>query len=435
MTDVLRRSAERLADNARTVPRARRRLAAERRFRFFGIAATGIAAAFLAILLATIFADGIGAFRQTEILLDVTFTADVIDPAGTHDAQALRVADYGALVKAAIRGRFPDVTSRADRKELSGILSSGADLVLRDLALEDPSIIGTTRTVWVPASDDADQFVKGTIPRDVAEAERRVSDRQIAWLDTLAAAGRLARPFNTDLFTEGDSREPELAGVWGAIVGSFYTMIITLAIAFPVSVATAIYLEEFAPKNRWTALIEVNINNLAAVPSIVYGLLGLAIFLNILGLPRSSPLVAGLVLVLMSLPVIIIAARVSLKAVPPSVRDAARALGASPFQTVLHHALPPAMPGILTGTIIATARAVGETAPLIMLGMVAFVVDIPTSPVDAATVLPVQIFLWADSPERAFLERTAAAIMILLAFLMTLNAAAVFLRRHFEVKW
>jgi phosphate transport system permease protein len=289
--------------------------------------------------------------------------------------------------------------------------------------------------VWVPASDDADQFIKGNIPRDVPEAARRISDKQIVWLDALAAEERVETRFNTTLFTAGDSREPELAGVWGAIVGSFYTMMITLALAFPLGVATAIYLEEFAPRNRWTSLIEVNISNLAAVPSIVYGLLGLAIILNILGLPRSSPIAGGLVLVLMSLPIIIIAARAALKAVPPSIREAARGVGASPLQVVLHHVLPLAMPGILTGTIISMAHALGETAPLLMIGMVAFVVDIPTGPADAATVLPVQIFLWADSPERAFVERTAAAIMVLLAFLLAMNAIAVYLRQRLEVKW
>ncbi len=435
MTDVLRRGAERLADSARAMPRVRRRLASERRFRAYGIAATAIAGGFLAILLATIVAEGIGAFRQTEILLDVTFAEEAIDPAGTRDPKTLRTADYGALVKDTIRGYFPEVTVRAERKDLTGILSSGADLVLRDMVLDDPSIIGTTLPVWLPAADDTDQFVKGSIPRDVPEAGRRVNDRQVSWIDRLDAEGRIATVFNTTLFTAGDSREPELAGVWGAIVGSFYTMIITLAVAFPVGVATAIYLEEFAPKNRWTTIIEVNISNLAAVPSIVYGLLGLAIFLNFLGLPRSSPIVGGLVLVLMSLPIIIIAGRAALAAVPPSIREAAQGIGASPLQVVFHHVLPLAMPGILTGTIIGMAHALGETAPLLMIGMVAFVVDVPTGPTDAATVLPVQIFLWADSPERAFVERTAAAILVLLAFLMTMNAVAVFLRQRLEVKW
>ncbi|MGH6717966.1 MAG: phosphate ABC transporter permease PstA, partial [Alphaproteobacteria bacterium] len=233
----------------------------------------------------------------------------------------------------------------------------------------------------------------------------------------------------------GDSREPELAGVWGAMVGSFVTMIVALAVAFPLGSATAIYLEEFAPKNRWTDLIEVNINNLAAVPSIVFGLLGLAIFLNTFGLPRSAPLVGGMVLSLMTLPTIIIASRAALKAVPPSIREAARGIGASPLQVVFHHVLPLALPGILTGTIIGMAHALGETAPLLMIGMVAFVVDIPTGLTDAATVLPVQIFLWADSPERAFVEKTAAAILVLLGFLIAMNALAVILRHRTEVKW
>ncbi len=288
--------------------------------------------------------------------------------------------------------------------------------------------------------------VPGTVRQDVAfvpanlglrgpELERRVNDRQVGWYDALAAEGRIEKRFNITLFTAGDSREPEQAGVWGAMVGSFFTLMVTLVLSFPLAVATAIYLEEFAPRNRWTDVIEVNINNLAAVPSIVFGLLGLAVFLGFFGLPRSAPLVGGLVLSLMTLPTIIIAGRAALKAVPPSIREAALAVGASKLQVVVHHVLPLAMPGILTGTIIGMAQALGETAPLLMIGMVAFIVDIPTGITDPATVMPVQIFLWADSPERAFVERTSAAIMVLLAFLVLMNAAAVLLRRRFERRW
>ena len=264
---------------------------------------------------------------------------------------------------------------------------------------------------------------------------RRLNDRQIGWLDTLAAEGRVEQQFNTAFFTAGDSREPELAGIAGAVVGSFYTLLVTLALAFPIGVASAVYLEEFAPKNRWTDLVEVNVNNLAAVPSIIFGLLGLAVFINVFGLPRSSPLTGGLVLALMTLPTLIIAARATLKSVPPSIRDAARAMGASRVQTVTHHVLPLAMPGMLTGTIIGMAQALGETAPLLMIGMVAFIADVPGGPLDPATVLPVQIYLWADSPERAFVERTAAAILVLLVFLIVMNALAVVLRKRFERRW
>ena len=251
----------------------------------------------------------------------------------------------------------------------------------------------------------------------------------------MAAEERIEKRFNKIFFTAGDSREPELSGIRGAVVGSFLMLVVTLVLSFPIGVATAVYLEEFAPKNRWTDLIEVNINNLAAVPSIVFGLLGLAVFLNFFGLPRSAPLVGGLVLTLMTLPTIIIAGRSALKSVPPSIREAALGVGASKMQMVAHHVLPLALPGILTGTIIGMARALGESAPLLMIGMVAFIVEIPGSFTDPATALPVQIFFWADSPERAFVERTSAAIMVLLAFLITMNAAAVILRRRFERRW
>ncbi len=278
-------------------------------------------------------------------------------------------------------------------------------------------------------------LVKGHIDRDVPESERRVKDRTLGWVDALAAEGRLERRFNTIFFTNGDSREPELAGIAGALVGSFYTLLLTLLLSFPIGVGAALYLEEFAPKNRWTDLIEVNINNLAAVPSIVFGLLGLAVFINFFGVPRSTPLVGALVLTLMTLPTIIIASRAALKSVPPSIREAALGVGASPLQTQLHHVLPLAMPGMLTGTIIGMAQALGETAPLLMIGMVAFIVDMPGGVTDPSTVLPVQIFLWADSPERGFVERTSAAIMVLLGFLILMNLTAVLLRKRFERRW
>jgi phosphate transport system permease protein len=287
----------------------------------------------------------------------------------------------------------------------------------------------------VPVSSDFDLYNKGVINRDVDESDRRVSDQQMVWFDTLKEQGIVSTQFNTGFFSSADSREPELAGIWGAAAGSFYTMLVTLMLSFPIGVAAAIYLEEFAPKNRLTQIIEVNINNLAAVPSIVFGLLGLAVFINFFGLPRSAPLVGGMVLALMTLPTIIIASRAALKAVPPSIREAAMGLGASRMQVVGHHVLPLAMPGILTGTIIGMAQALGETAPLLMIGMVAFIVDVPGGVTDPATVLPVQIYLWADSPERAFVARTSAAIMVLLGFLVFMNALAVVLRKKFERRW
>ena len=334
-----------------------------------------------------------------------------------------------------MRARFPEVTGRRDRRELSRLVSSGAGLVLRDLVIDDLDIIGTTRKVWLPASDDVDMLRKGYIPRDVAESERKVSDKELVWIDALEDADELRTGFNTWFFSSGDSREPELAGIWGAVVGSFFTLLVTLLLSFPIGVGAAVYLEEFAPKNRWTDLIEININNLAAVPSIVFGLLGLAVFLNLFHLPRSAPLVGGLTLALMTLPTIIIASRASIMAVPPSIREAALAMGASHMQVVWHHILPLALPGMLTGSIIGMARALGETAPLLMIGMVAFIVDIPGGATDPATVLPVQIYLWVDSPERGFLEKTWAAIMVLLVFLVTMNALAVLLRKKFERRW
>jgi phosphate transport system permease protein len=280
-----------------------------------------------------------------------------------------------------------------------------------------------------------DQYLKGHINVKVPESSRAVSDQDLAWIDQLKDRADLQLHFNTGFLTGGDSREPEQAGVWGAVVGSMFTLLVTLLMSFPIGVAAAVYLEEFARRNRWTDLVEVNINNLAAVPSIVFGLLGLAVFLNFFGMPRSAPLVGGFVLTLLTLPTIIITGRAALKAVPPSIREAALGMGASKLQMVAHHVLPLAMPGILTGTIIGMARALGETAPLLLIGMVAFIVDIPNGLTDPATALPVQIFLWADSPERAFLERTSGAIMVLLLFLVVMNAAAVIMRNRYERRW
>jgi phosphate transport system permease protein len=303
------------------------------------------------------------------------------------------------------------------------------------MILNDPGLVGKTVSVWVPADDDVDMLVKGHFDRNESESGRRLNNKQLAWFDELFRQGKIEKRFNKIFFTAGDSREPELAGIGGAATGTFFTLVVTLILSFPIGVAAAVYLEEFAPKNRWTDLIEVNINNLAAVPSIVFGLLGLAVFLNFFGLPRSAPLVGGLVLTLMTLPTIIIASRAALQSVPPSIREGALGVGASKVQMVVHHVLPLALPGMLTGTIIGMARALGETAPLLMIGMVAFIVDIPAGFTDPATVLPVQVYLWADSPERAFVERTSAAIIVLLAFLMIMNAAAIILRKKFEKRW
>ncbi len=421
------------ADSARTIDLVNRslpgRYRSEKRFRFYGIGAIALSLLFLSFLFTSIIGKGYSAFQKTFIELTIFFDPDVLRQ------DALASADYSQLVKTALSELFPDVKGRGEKRDLYRLVSSGAAFRLRDMVLKDPQLIGRTLPVWVTADDDVDMLVKGKFDRTAAAGERRMSDAQIAWIEHLEKENSIAKQFNRTFFTAGDSREPELAGIWGATVGSFLTLIITLTLSFPIGVASAIYLEEFAPKNRWTDLIEVNINNLAAVPSIVFGLLGLAVFLNFFGLPRSAPLVGGLVLTLMTLPTIIIASRAALQAVPPSIREAALGVGASKMQTVAHHVLPLALPGMLTGTIIGMARALGESAPLLMIGMVAFIVDVPRGFVDPATVLPVQIYLWADSPERSFVELTSAATMVLLAFLIVMNTAAVILRRRFERRW
>lgn len=413
----------------------KRRYAAERRFRASGIAAIVFAILCLATLFTTIISKGYSAFWQTMVQLDVTLYEQDIDPDGTRDPKVLSAANYQQQVRQAIQELFPEVTQRRERRELMAIISPGATFQVRNAVLQDPGIIGKRITFQVPASDDIDQLAKGHIRADVPETDRRVSDKQIGWFTRMQDRGLIESSFNWWFFTNGDSREPELAGIWGAMVGSLLTMAVTLAVAFPLAVATSIYLEEFAPKNRWTDIIEVNINNLAAVPSVVFGLLGLAVFLNFFGFPRSAPLVGGMVLALMTLPTIVIASRAALKAVPPWIREAALGLGASRMQVVFQHTLPLAMPGILTGTIIGMAQALGETAPLLMIGMIAFIVDIPGGVTDPSTVLPVQVYLWADSPERAFVERTSAAIMVLLGFLVLMNGVAIHLRKKFEKRW
>ena len=413
----------------------KRRYAAEKRFRFLGMGAVVLGLLFVVILFVDIIAKGYTAFEQTYIQLPIDFDPAVIDPTGSHERDTLSRADYRKLVRDSLRAEFPEVFGRRDRRALYKLASPGAPQQLREMVMADPGLIGTTENVWLLANDDIDMLVKGHIDRDVPESERRVKDQTLGWVDTLIGKGMLEKKFNSIFFTNGASREPELAGIAGALVGSFYTLALTLLFSFPIAVGAALYLEEFAPKNKWTDLIEVNINNLAAVPSIVFGLLGLAVFINFFGVPRSTPLVGALVLTLMTLPTIIIASRAALKSVPPSIREAALGVGASPLQTQFHHVLPLAMPGMLTGTIIGMAQALGETAPLLMIGMIAFIVDVPGGVTDPATVLPVQIFLWADSPERGFVERTSAAIMVLLCFLIAMNLTAVLLRKKFERRW
>ncbi|WP_235869524.1 phosphate ABC transporter permease PstA [Veronia nyctiphanis] len=375
----------------------KRRRNKESRFRSYGIASILMAFAFLLVMITVIVFKGHTAFYTTEIRLDVQLDAETLGlKEGEVDPQVLGQGSYRKALRNALREVIP-VDGRKDKRELYRFISNGAEYDLRDTVINNPELIGTTYSYWAQAGDNFNQFNKGNIRRDIPETSRQFKDKHIGWFDRIVEDDRVRTVFNKHFFTNGDSRDPELAGIWGATVGSFYTLLVTLALSFPIGVAAAIYLEEFAPRNRATELIEININNLAAVPSIVFGLLGLAVFLNVADLPRSAPLVGGLVLTLMTLPTIIISSRAAIKAVPPSVRDAALGVGASKMQMVLHHVLPLAMPGMLTGTIIGMAQALGETAPLIMIGMVAFIVDVPGGPLDAATALPVQIYLWADS--------------------------------------
>jgi len=401
-----------------------------RRLRRLGLAAILLGLGFLAFLFASIAVLGYGAFWQTRIQLEIHLDAGEIDPEGTRDPALLAQADYQGLIKRALRARFPQVRKRRLKRQLYQLVSSGAAWELRNEVLANPALVGSRQKMWITADDDVDLWFKHP-----GLKEYRLSEAQQTWLRDLEQKGQMRKFFNTAFFRHGDSREPEQAGILGAVMGSLYTLLVTLGLSLPLGIAAAIYLEEFAPRNRWTDFIEVNINNLAAVPSIVFGLLGLAVFINFLGMPRSAPLVGGLVLTLMTLPTLIIAGRAALKSVPSSIREAALGLGASRMQTVFHHVLPLAMPGMLTGTIIGMAQALGETAPLLMIGMVAFIVDVPQGVLDPATVLPVQIYLWADSPERAFPEKTAAAILVLLAFLVLMNLVAIRLRRKFEKKW
>ena len=413
-----------------------KRYAREKRFRLYGLVSICLSILFLALLMINIFSKGLPAFTSTYIKLDVTLDAQTLGLAANPTPEQIRAANYAATISESLNTLIPNVQERKQKKALKNLVSDDAQYELQRMVIADPALIGSTQSVWLLADDEIDMYHKGYVDRNAPEADRRIKDFQLVWLDKLEQENRLSSKFNSIFFTSGDSREPEQAGILSALMGSIYTMSLTLLFAFPLGVMTAIYLEEFAPKNNfWVDFIEVNINNLAAVPSIIFGLLGLAIFIQIFGMPRSSPLVGSFVLTLLILPTIIIASRAALKSVPPSMREAALGLGASKTQAVFHQVVPQAMPGILTGTIIGMAHAVGESAPLLMVGMVAFIVDVPHAVTDPATILPVQIYLWADSPERAFTERTSAAIIILLAFMIIMNLLAIVLRKKFEKRW
>lgn len=407
----------------------------EKRFKSIGLFAVLFGFMLVVVLIGDITSKALPAFHQHWVKLDVNYQSNWLK-VDAPSQESLKKANYRTVLKKSIYQMFstPSGTklSRKDKRELFKLFSTNAEFTIKDYLIASPEHFNTQTSVWVRLDDDVDSYLKEDFAQ--GEAGLRIKEQQAQWLAELSTEQRIESRFNFSFFTSSDSREPELAGIQGALMGTVLTMFVTLLLSFPLGVAGALYLEEFAPKNRITDLIEININNLAAVPSIVFGLLGLAVIINLFGLPRSAPLVGGIVLTLMTLPTIIIASRAAIKAVPPSLREAALGLGASKMQVTFSHVLPQAMPGIITGAIIGIAQALGETAPLLMIGMVAFIVDVPTSIVDSATVLPVQIFLWADSPERAFLAKTSAAILVLLTLLLVINVTATVLRSKFEKK-
>ncbi|MCJ7421560.1 phosphate ABC transporter permease PstA [Sphingomicrobium astaxanthinifaciens] len=397
------------------------RYAAERRFRLFGLVAVGISVAFLAFLLVTMAINGLSGFTRTEapLTVDLSFTEPPREETGSRAERVGRLLADGAL-----GGMIREAATRQYGAEATRLFADGATIELAEALVDDPDLAGTTPTLSLPVASEIDMAAKGD---GSAAAEALVA--------TVEQRAELSRAFNWTFLTASDSTDPSAVGVWGALKGSMLTILVTMALAFPIGVLSAVYLEEFAPRNRWTDMVEVSINNLAAVPSIIFGLLGLAVFLNVMHLPRSAPLVGGLTLALMTMPVIVIAGRNAIKSVPPSIRDAALGVGASRMQVVFHHVLPLALPGILTGTIIGMARALGETAPLLLIGMRAFIASPPTGITDKATVLPMQIFLWSDEVDRGFVEKTSAAIIVLLLFMLAMNALAIYLRNRFERRW
>ena len=411
--------------------RDRRRLMADFSFRLYGILGLVIAGSALMFLLGNIFSTGYSAFRQTVITMEFNLDAEVLGIGKNPSVEQLQEANILKVSKLSLYALFPDVKKRKDKRKLYKLLSLGAELDVRDHMRTNPESIGSLVSLTVPMSSDVDQHYKAMLRGE--EIKSRLNDKQKKWLQTLIDNGQVTTRFNSGFFTHADSRYPELAGIGGAVVGTMYTLLICLLISFPLGVAAAIYLEEFSRDTFVTRIIEANINNLAAVPSVIFGLLGLAVILNVFGLPRSTPMAGGIVLALMTLPTIIIACRSAIKTVPPSIREAGMAMGASPIQVIFHHVMPAAMSGTLTGTIIGLAQALGETAPLLMIGMVAFIANVPGTPADPATALPVQIYLWAESAERGFVEKTAAAIMAIIVFLIVMNLLAVLIRNRTRI--
>ena len=422
--------------NIDQLKRLKLRKNAEMRLKVYGILSISLALIMLATLMISIGLSGYSALQQAYVKLEINVDSKkVLDEKGGFSNQKALLVNWDGSVSNSFITNFPEITKRSEKRSLRALMSSNAGYELRQYFQKNPDDLDENITIWLSASDDFDQYMKGRFNTSVDEKDRRLSNQQLKWIDFLAMEKISKLKFNTSFFVNADSREPESAGILGAVVGSTLTLTITILFALPLAVMASVYLEYFAKPGRLTDFIEVNINNLAAIPSIVFGLLGLSVFLGFFGLPRSAPLVGGLCLGLMTIPTIIIASRASIRAVPPSIKDAALALGASRMQAALHHVLPLAAPGILTGTIIGMAQALGETAPLLMIGMVAFIIETPDSFTSAATAMPVQIFMWSDSAERAFYERSSLAILFLVGFLIIMNSLAVFLRRKFEKKW
>ena len=411
-----------------------RRRNKDKRLKLYGRLAVATAVGFLLFLLVSIGSKGIPGFFQYYITLEINLDKDRLDPQNNLSVESLYSGDSDKLVNEALYVIL-DPQGRKQKKAVKKLISKGAGEKIRKMVFRNPDLLGTKAKIKFPVDDDVDSFLRGYIDRTVPEADRRLNDLQLSYIDIFSKKDLISYRLSEYFFFGSASRDAELAGIKGAVIGSLMTLFICFLISFPLGVAAAIYLEEIAKKNKITAFIEININNLAAVPSVVFGILGLAVFIGLFGLPRSVPLVGGMVLALMTLPTIIISSRVSIGAVPPSVRDAALGIGASKIQTIFHHVVPLAMPGMLTGTIIGMARALGETAPLLMIGMVAFIVDIPGSVKDPGTVLPVQIFMWADFAERMFIQKTSAATIVLLVFLFFMNAVAIIMRKRLERRW
>ena len=412
----------------------KKRYRAEKRFKFYGLVSITLAILFVIFLVNVIFSKGRAAFQRTTIAVEVNFNTEELELSSNASIEEIQDADFYDLSINSLLKLYKTEGAKQE-KELLRVFSPDHDIEIKNFLIKNLDNLNKNVIVNLTTSDDIDQLHKGNYPRHLSEERRRISDFQLLIYDQLVKENKVNKVFNTFFFTNGDSRNPEIAGIGGSLFGSFFTIIITLILSFPIAIFASIYLEEFAPKNRITDFIEININNLAAVPSIVFGLLGLGILLGTFDLPRSTPLVAGITLSLMTLPRIIIPCRASLKAVPPSIREGALAVGASKVQSVMHHVVPLSIPGTLSGTIIGLAQALGETAPLILIGMVAFVVDIPATPIDPSASLPVQVYLWSEQAERGFVEKTSATIMVLLSFLIVMNFIAVYLRQKFEKKW